>query len=75
MGGRDYGASPLDPPSSGADRGGPATNLSRVAASVQQRPSLQSLLQLYMERVHAPALMNPIVQLVVICTFITGACV
>lgn len=35
--------------------------------------SLQSLLQTYMERVHAPLLMKPLVQVVVVAVFVTGA--
>eukprot|EP00878_Enallax_costatus_P015127 GHUV01015839.1.p1 GENE.GHUV01015839.1~~GHUV01015839.1.p1 ORF type:complete len:1041 (+),score=174.75 GHUV01015839.1:474-3596(+) len=34
--------------------------------------SLQSLLQAYMERVHAPLLMQPLVQVLVIAVFVTG---
>jgi hypothetical protein len=30
--------------------------------------------QAYMERVHAPLLMNPLVQAIVVALFVTGAC-
>jgi hypothetical protein len=39
----------------------------------ERRVSLGSLLQAYMERAHAPALMHPLVQAVVAAVFITGA--
>ena len=37
-----------------------------------ERPSLQTLLQGYMESVHAPVLMQPLVQLVVVALFVTS---
>jgi hypothetical protein len=39
----------------------------------ERRLSLGSLLQSYMERVHAPLLMKPLVQAVVVAVFVTGA--
>ncbi|KAF8057679.1 NPC1 [Scenedesmus sp. PABB004] len=37
-----------------------------------ERVSLQSLLQAYMERVHAPLLMKPLAQVAVLAVFVTG---
>jgi hypothetical protein len=39
----------------------------------EQRLSLGGLVQSYMEKVHAPLLLNPLVQAVVVALFVTGA--
>ncbi len=70
-GGRDYGAGDGVGQEDGLG-GRRLSGAARVAAAARSRPSLQGLLQLYMERVHAPALVKPLVQVVVIAVFVTG---
>eukprot|EP00879_Flechtneria_rotunda_P012269 GHRR01012815.1.p1 GENE.GHRR01012815.1~~GHRR01012815.1.p1 ORF type:complete len:1130 (+),score=344.72 GHRR01012815.1:967-4356(+) len=66
-----------DRPSNGGSMFTPAAAIPGVTKSGPgllhgDKLSLQALLQAYMERVHAPLLMNPLVQLVVVAVFITG---
>jgi hypothetical protein len=46
------------------------SHLAAAASAAELLPSL--LAQAYMERVHAPLLMNPLVQAIVVALFITG---
>jgi Niemann-Pick C1 protein len=57
----------------GRRRGGAGRRPAGIHGALhEQRVSLGGLVQAYMEKVHAPLLMNPLVQAVVVGVFVTG---